>query len=267
MQRNNMKFSVLVDGRPVYEYRSNNRDRFGDIFIEGRKGHEYSLKFENSTNRRVKGVFAVDGLNVITGDNTWERGYIIEPYGSLIIDGWRKNDQSVNAFYFAEKKSSYSARAGKGSANVGVIGAKVFFEKLQPIYSFNYHYQYPKYRVYGANEQWKTSSIEPTDAIMSDWIETSSSMVGSSSMVNSQNSINSALRSAQPVQKLGTGYGEEKSFKTETVYFNAESSPAAEFVLFYDDRKNLERMGIKLDMPEFHRPNPFPTDGVPPPLF
>jgi len=65
----------------------------------------------------------VDGLPASTG----KRGYLLEPYSTLQIEGFRRSREQVAAFRFAKVKDSYAARTGS-DRNVGVIGVALFRE-------------------------------------------------------------------------------------------------------------------------------------------
>ncbi len=98
--------------------------------IVGQAGARYNLVVENKTGGRFEIVASVDGLDVIDGRpaDLAKRGYILEPYGSLVIDGFRRSDSTVAAFRFGRVSSSYAARTS-GDRNVGVIGVAVFAER------------------------------------------------------------------------------------------------------------------------------------------
>jgi hypothetical protein len=103
----------------------------GDRYVAGEPGHEYEIRIRNTDGGRVLAVTSVDGVNVITGRTASPRqsGYVIDPYGSVDIDGWRKSLAEVAAFYFTSLRDSYAARTGRPD-NVGVIGVAVFRERV-----------------------------------------------------------------------------------------------------------------------------------------
>ncbi|HEU0225646.1 MAG TPA: hypothetical protein VFR29_09435 [Steroidobacteraceae bacterium] len=102
----------------------------GERHVAGEPGHEYEVRIRNREGGRVLAVTSVDGVNVITGQTARARqsGYVIDPYGSVDIDGWRKSMAEVAAFYFTSLADSYAARTGRPD-NVGVIGIAVFRER------------------------------------------------------------------------------------------------------------------------------------------
>jgi hypothetical protein len=102
----------------------------GRVYVVGEVGRRYSLVFHNQTGRRYELVASVDGLDVIDGRPaaTTKRGYLIDPYGSVTIDGFRRNHEEVAAFRFGAVADSYAARTS-GDRNVGVIGVALFDEQ------------------------------------------------------------------------------------------------------------------------------------------
>ena len=116
------------------------RDEYGNTFSAyrgsgktvaiGRHGQRYTLVVQNRTNERFEVVLSVDGLDVIDGRDAGygKRGYLIGPYGSIEVDGFRKSTDAVAAFRFGSVRNSYAARTGS-ARNVGVIGAAAFGER------------------------------------------------------------------------------------------------------------------------------------------
>ncbi len=99
-------------------------------FVVGHNGDRYSIRVTNHSNERFEVVTTVDGLDVIDGraGSLSKRGYLIEAYSSLDIDGFRRSSDAVAAFRFGSVKDSYAARTGS-DRNVGVIGVAVFREQ------------------------------------------------------------------------------------------------------------------------------------------
>lgn len=98
-------------------------------FAVGEAGQRYSIGIENNSPYRYEVVGSVDGLDVIDGETAGfhKRGYVLDPYTSMMIDGWRTSDDTVAAFRFGAIADSYAERKGKGR-NVGVIGVAFFHE-------------------------------------------------------------------------------------------------------------------------------------------
>ncbi|HZS35603.1 MAG TPA: hypothetical protein VFF06_02190 [Polyangia bacterium] len=102
----------------------------GRLYVVGAPGVRYSLRVHNQTARRYEVVASVDGLDVVDGESASfeKRGYVIEPFGTLTIDGFRQSRDLVAAFRFGAVGESYAARTGDGR-NVGVIGLAFFDEQ------------------------------------------------------------------------------------------------------------------------------------------
>jgi len=152
--------NILVNGSRCKQYSHN-----GKLFIEAKKGSEYSVEIKNSTWQRILAVCSVDGLDVLNGKPATENsnGYVINGYGSLKIDGFRVSDEKVAKFLFDYKGGSYATSKEDGSErNVGVIGVRIFTEKVKPpppapiiVREEHHHHHhdivYPKYPPYPWN--------------------------------------------------------------------------------------------------------------------
>lgn len=105
--------------------------RAGDrTYVVGEEGQRYGIRLVNRTARRVEVVATVDGLDVINGrsgsyDN---RGYILGPWETLDIDGFRRNEDEIAAFRFSRVSDSYAAHRGS-ARDVGVIGVAFFGQR------------------------------------------------------------------------------------------------------------------------------------------
>jgi uncharacterized protein YceK len=106
------------------------RSAGGRTYVVGREGERYTVVLRNTTGGRYEVVASVDGLDVIDGKpaSTVKRGYLLQPYGTLVIDGYRRSDSAVAAFRFGRVRDSYAART-TGDRNVGVIGVAFFGER------------------------------------------------------------------------------------------------------------------------------------------
>jgi hypothetical protein len=102
----------------------------GQTLVVGHDGDRYRIVVRNSTDARFEIVASVDGLDVLDGKpaGVERRGYILEPRGELVIDGFRQTDERVAAFRFGAVASSYAAQTS-GDSNVGVVGVAIFPEK------------------------------------------------------------------------------------------------------------------------------------------
>jgi hypothetical protein len=200
----------------------------GRFYVAGAPGAKYSLLLNNKTGRRVLTVVSVDGINAITGDTAApaQSGYVLEPWGSVDISGWRKSMGEVAAFVFTALPESYAARTGR-PGNVGVIGIAVFRE-YQPLHSLQRSAPFSGPGARG-DEAPASPSAEALSRIM-----------------------------PRPEEKLGTGHGErEASQASWTDFRRASASPAELVSIYYDSRANLIAQGIIPYAPRAE-PNPFP---------
>lgn len=102
----------------------------GRRYVVGQVGARYLVGIENHGGDRVEAVTSVDGLDVIDGSDASHehRGYVLEPYTSTMIEGWRTSESTVATFRFADLRDSYAAQTGR-ARNVGVIGVAFFREE------------------------------------------------------------------------------------------------------------------------------------------
>ncbi|MBK6520441.1 MAG: hypothetical protein IPM79_14365 [Polyangiaceae bacterium] len=103
----------------------------GKSFLIGEEGERYSIVIDNHVPARLEVIVSVDGLDVLDGKaaSTKKRGYILEPHGSLEIDGFRQSMETVAAFRFGAVESSYASQKHGEARNVGVIGVALFHEQ------------------------------------------------------------------------------------------------------------------------------------------
>jgi hypothetical protein len=72
----------------------------------------------------------VDGLDVINSQtgSFANRGYIVSPFSTVEIDGFRRSLDTVAAFRFGSVHGSYATKKDD-DRNVGVIGVALFHER------------------------------------------------------------------------------------------------------------------------------------------
>jgi hypothetical protein len=110
------------------------------LYVMGQYGQRYEIVLTNTTPARFESVVTVDGLDVINGQpgSYANRGYLLEPYGTLRIEGFRQSASHVAAFRFGTVSDSYAAQTGD-ARNVGVIGVALFAEMgwvPQPVHTY-----------------------------------------------------------------------------------------------------------------------------------
>lgn len=207
------------------------------MYVAGEPGHQYEIRLRNRSHDRLLAVTSVDGVNVINGETagTAQSGYVLAPWDTVEIEGWRKSIEEVATFYFTRLAKSYAARTGRPE-NVGVIGVAVFRERPRCCRPHPFE---------------DRAAAAPTEPLAREEADVSS---------------NSSLESARG--KLGTGHGHREDSPVEYVDFQrASSTPEDTIVIYYDSLKNLIARGVipKHGTYADRGPRPFPNEFVPDP--
>ena len=242
---------------PVYQ-------KDGRHYIVGVPGHEYAVRIRNCTNARILVVTSVDGVNVVSGDTASpnQSGYVLEPWGSVEIAGWRKSLERTAAFYFTDLGDSYAARTGRPQ-NVGVIGVAVFQERGKRI---AYREQDTRSRLAASEATADGAKRERADAPipLASPVPPPASPppAGARDNESAAEAPRQELKDQKTLGKLGTGHGRsEDSRVTVTQFERATSHPAETVAIQYDRRENLVALGVlPQPVPHYARrdPNPFP---------
>ena len=215
-------------------------------YIAGNPGERYAIRLSNRSAERVLAVLSVDGVNVVSGEtaNPQQSGYVIAPYGSVEIAGWRKSNQEVAQFYFTALPDSYAARTQRPH-NVGVIGVAAFREKAPP----------------------PPIAIAP-EAPAFDYRARSEagSAARKAAPAPALNGLADSTSAPQLQERIGTGHGAREYAPVTNVEFERRSdSPDQLIALFYDSRINLVARGIIPAPRPIAFPQPFPQQYVPDP--
>lgn len=229
--------SVQIVDRSRGEVLTEHRHR-GNRWVAGRPGERYAVRLTNRSGARVLVVLSVDGVNAISGESaaTAQTGYVLAPWQSAEITGWRKSDREAAAFYFTALPDSYAARTGRPH-NVGVIGAAVFREKLP---------EPPP----AAFERAERAAAPPAAA--------ADSAVGSAQAARERDASGASELRRQS-SKLGTGHGEREWSPVDRTTFERASAHPAEIVqIRYDSHANLVAAGVIASPPRWGAPDPFP---------
>ncbi|MBX3605663.1 MAG: hypothetical protein KF788_10330 [Piscinibacter sp.] len=227
----------------------------GTRYIAGHPGVRYAIRVANRTGGRVLAVMAVDGVNIVTGQTaSWgQSGYVLEPWQSAEITGWRKSDAEVAAFEFTALPDSYAARTGR-PLDVGVIGVAVFAERpaAPPPRPFPYESR-REGALSGLTGKAAPAAAPPGSA---DAAGSARAEAPAEAERRAQNESSS---------RLGTGHGErETSYSSRTQFVRSSREPLELVSLRYDSRENLERAGVIPRRDPRPWPRPFPQSGYVP---
>ncbi len=219
---------VAVHGaaRPVYRLG-------GQSYVEGQMGERYAIRLYNHSGQRVEAVISVDGRDAIDGQpaQVTKRGYVLPPWGSADIDGFRTSLDEVAAFRFTTVSDSYAGRMGT-PWRVGVITASFFPERVVR----------PRPRL----------ALEPP---------TAAAPAGAGAR--------RAARPEATDQSLGTEFGERRVSPVQETNFARQNpnAPSAVVTLRYNDRRGLCSAGIQslCDREPWPWPDPDDQPPAPPP--
>jgi hypothetical protein len=104
-------------------------------YFQAFEGRNYSIVLRNNTGRRVGVLVAVDGLNVVDGEKSrlksGEPMYVLGPWGSAEIAGWRTSLKQIRKFVFVDEEISYASRTGQANGDMGWIRV-LAFEEMRP---------------------------------------------------------------------------------------------------------------------------------------
>ena len=231
----------------------------GTSWVAGRPGDRYALRLSNRSGGRVLVVLSVDGVNVVSGEtaSTGQTGYVLGPWGSAEITGWRKGWSEAAAFYFTALPDSYASRTGRPD-NVGVIGAAVFRERVvpKPERPFEPQPSISSGRPDGAMRQEGERRAQAGAADSAAKERSAPSAPSSAAAPPPPMADRDALAKAE---KLGTGHGErEYSPTTQTTFERASSQPAEIVQVRYDSYANLVAAGVIGRPQPPVMPQPFP---------
>jgi hypothetical protein len=231
----------------------------GQQYVPGIAGNEFSVVLRNRSRERVMAVLSVDGVNAISGQTAaaQQSGYVLNPYETVTIDGWRKNMQHTAAFYFTDLPDSYAGRTGRPN-NVGVIGVAVFREKDYP--------KIPRWsegRRYGRDDApvWNQSEPYSRDNETAGRAEESRRVSPAAPAPGA--SADGIAKRSMPSESLGTGHGRGEWNPAEYSQFTKRSSRPDEVVsVYYDSWQNLAAVGIVPRGYSYRgQPQAFPNSG------
>lgn len=226
----------------------------GRYYLLGSAGERYVIRVSNPTPRRVEAVVTVDGLDVIDGEggDMRKRGYVIQPYGDLEVEGFRTSTSDVATFRFSSVGNSYAGRKGK-ARNVGVIAVALFEEQGPPpppvIVDDDYPRPYPHDYPYGGSPSAEhdgragQAPARKSEAAPSPRANSSADL-GAGAPAQDEAECCGPPRNRPG---LGTEFGEQRySAAQYTQFRRASNRPVAVAELRYNDARGLAALGIPL---------------------
>jgi hypothetical protein len=217
---------VLVDGWPTPLFdRPGAWDR---SYFQAFQGRNYSLVVTNQTNQRVGVLLAVDGLNVVNGQRTslssHESMYVLDPYESTTIQGWRTSLNDVRRFVFVDEQRSYASRTDQANGDMGWIRVLSFREQTPVVFRDR-----PKVRGQQPNELQGRGESAPAPSMGGDLRAQKPGMLN---------------QAPQSESVPGTGWGDRSFDPVTRTQFLAAASPTDRIVLRYEYESGLRALGI-----------------------
>ncbi len=244
---------IQVQGQAAPLYLSPNRDL--RHYVEAFAGRNYAIVLRNNTARRIGVLLTVDGLNVVNGEKTRlspnEPMYVLDPWESATIQGWRTSLNDVRRFVFVNEKRSYASRTGQANADMGWIRVLAFRERT-PV------------ALYG----WEKTRRQEGDAPAPlPWRDTLGDRAQGEAAPGAPQARGGAAQAPAPTAQRvdggleksmasresardesgsfpGTGWGDRRIDRVQYVSFTPERTATDQLVFRYEYRSGLVALGI-----------------------
>jgi hypothetical protein len=250
-----VEVQVLVEDREAPLYVA--PGRWDRRYFQAMRGRHYALRVRNRTDRRVGVLISVDGLNVVNGGRSSlkrnESMYVLAPWESATIRGWRTSLEQVRQFVFVDEQRSYAERTGQANGDMGWIRV-LAFEERRPVAWFEQPgVQRPLGDGSGGRADGDLLGRESHDASPP---QSPAPAAGADRMQKDEaNAPRRAAKSlaggmAQAPQAdayPGTGWGERRQDPVRETWFVAAATPADHLVFRYEYAPGLRALGINLD--------------------
>ena len=226
---------VLVSGRaaPLFPA-ADGSDR---LYLQAFKGRAYSLVVHNRSGERVGVLIAVDGLNVVNGERTslaaGEPMYILGPWETATIRGWRTSLDNVRQFVFVDEERSYASRTDQANGDMGWIRVLSFRENRPLAWG---GIDEPR-RALDRDERSKAQAATPEAGAPQ---KTAPRDQTAAPETRAQNDVAPQSKENFP----GTGWGDQRYDPVRRVEFNAERYATDHLVLRYEYESGLRALGI-----------------------
>lgn len=232
---------IKVGGQAVALYPSPRGD--SRTYFEASRGRHYEVALTNNTGQRVGVLVAVDGLNVITGDRSslsrHESMYVLDPWETTTIKGWRSSLNDVRRFVFVDEERSYAERTGQANGDMGWIRVLSFREQRPVAWKPQ---SPPSVR---ENEPRAERDDAGRDAPRAQAEEAPAPSAGGARDSRAGAEAKELRAYGKSESNPGTGWGEQKWDPVRMVEFLAASRPTDQLVLRYEYASGLQALGIK----------------------
>ena len=221
---------VLVQGHSAPLYVAGGpSDRY---YFQAFKGRNYSLSLHNRTGERVGVLIAVDGLNVVNGERSslaaGEAMYVLGPWETAVIRGWRTSLAEVRQFVFVDEARSYAERTGQANGDMGWIRVLSFRENRPQAWG-DIRSQYRGDGPTSGDEGLRKSAPAPS---------------AQRDAARPESRVQNEMAPGAPESFPGTGWGERRDDPVRRVEFNPERYASDHLVLRYEYLSGLRALGI-----------------------
>jgi hypothetical protein len=231
--------AVAVAGRdtPLYDA----VDGSGRLYFEARAGSGYVLRLANRTHEPLGAVVVVDGLNVVSGEREVigrgrpGRMYVLGPWDTVEIRGWRTSLEQVRQFTFVDERASYAARSGKANEKMGWVEVAVYRGRYQPAVG-----TLRRERPMGAAD----AETRDRSASSAPAAEAPPASVPQAKSDRAYGGVEGGVVGGVVGGYPGTGWGEAAWDPATEVRFDTADHPAERITLRYEYASSLRAMGI-----------------------
>jgi hypothetical protein len=216
-----------------------NRDARDRFYVQAFKGRNYSLSLRNRTAQRIGVLIAVDGLNVVNGQRSslaaGEPMYVLGPYESAVIRGWRTSMSEVRQFVFVDEERSYAERTDQANGDMGWIRVLAFRENQPQVW-----YEKPMLKDDRANQGQAERRADQAPAPPSAGGQPTAPKPEARDESRAYNEPAPSAKESFP----GTGWGDRRDDPVRWVHFIAERVATDHLVLRYEYEDGLRALGI-----------------------
>ena len=232
-----VQIQVDGSGAPLY-YRPGAWDRH---YFQAFQGRNYSVILHNTTNQRIGVLLTVDGLNAIDGRRSQQRSdeplYVLDPWETATIRGWRTSLDEVRRFVFVDEERSYAERTGQANGDLGWIRVSTFKDRdAQPMWGWGGDRSgYRDGRAPLSGRERAESSAPAPSAPSAPGLQKDGAQSFRGDSPNEGPSANS---------NPGTGWGDRRHDHVDEVDFRAVREASDQIVLRYEYASGLRALGI-----------------------
>ena len=246
---------VLVEGQAAPLYFA--PGRWDRRYFQALRGRNYALRVHNRTDRRVGVLISVDGLNVVNGERSKlrrnEAMYVLDPWETATIRGWRTSLEQVRQFVFVDEERSYAERTGQANGDMGWIRVLAFEERRAVAW-----FGQPEVRslLGDARGGWADDGLRERESRDAKPQAAEVPAAGAERVqkdeMNAPRSAEKSLaegRAAAPQADAypGTGWGERRQDLVRETSFVAAATAGDHLVFRYEYASSLRALGIALD--------------------